>query len=75
MAMTEIVMLTGQSRRELAEYLNHADNRQLPVRICIDEGTVKVRVDRGVWSAPMGEMDPACEAARPVCPCGNTSVH
>lgn len=63
-AMTEIVILTAADRRTLAEALNHADNRDMAVRICMDDGTVKVKVHRGVWSPPLGALDPECEVAR-----------
>jgi hypothetical protein len=33
------------------------------LRVCIDGGTVKFKVNESTWSPPLGHLDPMCRAA------------
>lgn len=65
MSMEDIVIINrdGVDINRLRDLINHAERTAAPLRFCVDDGTLKVKVGQGTWSPPMGSLDPACEAA------------
>lgn len=63
-AMYDIVTLTGEDLGTLLDIMRAAD-RRLPwqIKICVDGG-VKIKIDEGVWTPPLGRIDP--DTARPL---------
>jgi len=55
--MARIIELHPSEITRLTELLSDADLHGRTVRVAIDSGGFKVKVDEGVWSAPMGWTD------------------
>lgn len=65
--MDDLVILEGKaldSFLEVIAYMAERRDRTGTLRVCVDDGTLKLKVDRGTWSPPFGHRDPECEAAR-----------
>lgn len=68
MTMREIALLKGRDLDgflEVIAYMAERRDRTGSLRVCVDDGTLKLKVDQGTWSPPMGGMDPECQAAFP----------
>lgn len=66
MGMEDIAILKDQDLDNFLEviaYMAERRGRTGTVRVCVDEGTLKLKVDQGTWSPPMGRRDPECQAA------------
>lgn len=65
--MHDIVKLTGDDLRrfldELVEDVENPTDVIRHIRITIDEGTVKLKVNEGAWTEPLGALE--TPAARP----------
>lgn len=67
MGMEDLVVLEGRdldSFLDVVAYMKERRDRTGTVRVCVDEGTLKLKIDRGTWSPPMGHRDPECQAAQ-----------
>lgn len=63
--MDEIVIIGrgGIDINRLRDLFNHAERTAAPLRFCVDDGALKVKVGGGTWSPPLGSLDPECEVA------------
>lgn len=65
--MDRITIIEGEELERLMSWLSAIlDNRQdiYKIRACQDGNTLKLKINEGAWSAPLGDLDPSCAAAR-----------
>lgn len=76
MSMDDLVVLEGEELARFLEWVEDWTSGRVPVtrlRVCVDDGTLKLKNGESTWSPPMGYRDPACMAARPE-PCPETTL-
>ena len=63
--MDEIIMLSNAEIEYLQAALDQANHRFSinTVRVNTESGALKVKINGGCWSPPLGKLDPSCEAA------------
>lgn len=64
--MDKIIILEGQALQLLISVAEHLAKHQdglHSVRACVDGDSLKLKVNGGTWTPPMGELDPACREA------------
>lgn len=64
---TIILIDSSTDLDELRNALNHSQAHRL--RVTIDSDGVKFKVNGGMWSHPMGSLDPECDAAHEMACC------
>lgn len=65
--MDDLVMLEGAELARFLEWVEGWTTGRVPVtrlRVCVDDGTLKLKNGEGTWSPPMGHRDPTCVAAQ-----------
>lgn len=65
--MDEIALVGGEELGDVIEALSlitRYPNRVYALRFCVDDGQLKIKVNDGPWTRGLGQLDPACEAAR-----------
>ena len=59
--MDTIILIQGA---DLDMLLDNIATGMYELRVCIENGTVKFKLDNQMWSPGLGELDPACLTAR-----------
>lgn len=59
--MDTVILIQGA---DLDMLLDNIATGMYELRIAIEDGTVKFKLDNQVWSPGLGELDPECAAAK-----------
>lgn len=63
--MEKIIEVTGDDLRYLLDLLSRHGGRDAlyRLRVAVDGDSAKFKANGGIWSPPLGHLDPTCEYA------------